>query len=92
MPFALLSSKTIEYIRVTETCLGSIAAHGTSGVVDAHDNGIAAVARRELMAFTVVRDLCFLRIMGMPIGVETLTKLFYVLAVLFILPIVTGGG
>ena len=93
MPFALLSSKTIEYIRVTETCLGSIAAHGTSGVlVDAHDNGIAAVARRELMAFTVVRDLCFLRIMGMPIGVETLTKLFYVLAVLFVLPIVTGGG
>ena len=92
MPFALLSSKTVEYIRVTETCLGSIAAYCDSGVLDVHGEDISEVARRELNVFTVVQDLSFIRIMGMPVQVETVTKLFYVLAVLFILPLVTTSA
>ena len=92
MPFALLSSKTVEYIRVTETCLGSIAAYCDSGVLDVHGEDISEVARRELNVFTVVQNLSFIRIMGMPVQVETVTKLFYVLAVLFILPLVTTSA
>ena len=91
IPFAMLSSKTVEYIRVTETCLGSIAAYRNSGVLDAHGEDISVVARRELNAFIAVQDLSFIRIMGMPVQVETVTKLFYVLAVLFILPLVTSA-
>eukprot|EP00944_MAST-04C_sp_MAST-4C-sp1_P007336 g7336.t1 len=91
MPFALLSSKTVEYVRVTETCLGTIAAFPSTGIIDSQGRDIAKVARQELNTFAVVQDLCFIRIMGTPIQVETVTKLFNILAVLFILPLVTSS-
>ena len=90
MPFALLSSKTVEYVRLTEICLGSVAAHPVSGILDAQGNDIAEVARRELKTFAIVQDNSYIRIMGTHIELETLVKYFYVLAVLFVLPLVTG--
>ena len=90
MPFALLSSKTVEYVRLTEICLGTVAAYPLSGILDAQGNDIAETARRELKTFAIVQDNSYIRIMGTHIELETLVKYFYVLAVLFVLPLVTG--
>ena len=88
MPFAMLSSKVVEYVRVTENCLGTIVASYEDD--DKRKEGNLSDMARKTFAY--VQDLTYLRIMGIPIDMEMMTKFFYILAVLFILPLVTGGG
>tara|TARA_A100001015_G_C14763290_1_gene622309 strand:+ start:412 stop:756 length:345 start_codon:yes stop_codon:yes gene_type:complete len=91
MPFAMLSSKVVEYVRVTENCLGTIVASYEDDDKMKEGN-LSDMARKTLTMFAYVQDLPYLRIMGIPIDMEMMTKFFYILAVLFILPLVTGGG
>ena len=87
----MLSSKVVEYVRVTENCLGTIVASYEDDDKMKEGN-LSDMARKTLTMFAYVQDLSYLRIMGIPIDMEMMTKFFYILAVLFILPLVTGGG
>ena len=58
MPFAMLSSKVVEYVRVTENCLGTIVASYEDD--DKMKEGNLSMARKTLTMFAYVQDLPYL--------------------------------
>ncbi len=116
---AALSTHTVEYVRVTQICLGTIAggrnrpavaekqktndhdgaegngapppevAAAAAAAASARWDAIVETARRDLQAFSLVQDLPFIRIMGNVVDAYAVTKFLYLLAVLFVLPLVS---
>ena len=60
--------------------------------IDSEWDSIMEKAQKDLQAFSLVRDLPFIRVMGNVVDVSAVTKFFYILAVLFVLPVVSQSS
>lgn len=95
MPVALLTATMVEYVRETEILLGLIAVSDTRLTLSFVGEGeggenIAERAKRDLILFASVQDLCYIRVLGVAVSGTMLLQLFYLLVAFFVLPLVAN--